>query len=148
MNCQRMSSSAERQFKSCIGKLRVIWKSLWRTPWRTMLGRLRAISTQSLYTTWKLAELQKCFSLLFFSVARFTNPLLYKFLDMASRLGGSSFYRQGHKSDCLNCAFWNLIFHPSFKSSRLGAPRWAWKENYVSNKIHVKCSTVTENPNI
>jgi len=43
---------------------------------------------------------------------------------------------------------WNLIFHPSFKSSRLGAPRWAWKENYVSNKIHVKCSTVTENPNI
>ena len=63
-----------------------------------MLGRLRAISTQTLYTTWKLAELHTCLFWLFFSVARFTNPRLYKFLHMALRLGGSLLCWQGQGS--------------------------------------------------
>ena len=70
----------------------------------------------------------------FFSVSRFTNPLLYKCLDMALKLGGSPLYQQGQRSDCLNCALSYLIFHPSIKPSWLGAPLWAYKENHVSKK--------------
>ena len=113
MNCQRMSSSAERQLKSCIGKLRVIWKSLWRKPWKRMLGRLKAISTQTLYTTWKLTiadmliNCQLACRVSYYSLQIHFNTNVWTVF----RLGGSPLYHQGQKSDCLNCAeFTNCLF--------------------------------------
>ena len=92
-----LESWGDRQYQSWVGTLKAIWKILWRKPWRRRLGRLKAISTQTLYTTWKLAKLKIYFHIdrcLFFSVAKFTNPLLYKCLNITFRLGGSPLYHQ------------------------------------------------------